>query len=201
MPTEYSTKTDPELAEACKNSDDAAFKELMERHARPVFNFVRQYIKADDDIEDIVQDSFFKAWKHIKRFKKGRPWKPWLFAIARNTALDHIKKRRAAAFSTLDDADDDLAFADTIEDTEPLPPELFENAELAGELAAVMETLHPDHRAVLVMHYREELTFDEIAAVMGRPMNTVKSWHRRALRKIRPLLPHRQPHRQPHQKI
>ena len=191
MPTEYSTKTDPELAEACKNGDDSAFKELMERHARPVFNFVRQYVKADDDIEDVVQDSFFKAWRHIKRFKKGRPWKPWLFTIARNTALDHIKKRRAFSFSQLDDAENDLAFADTLEDAEPLAPELFETAEIKGELAVLMETLHPDHRAVLIMHYKEELTFDEIAAVMDRPMNTVKSWHHRALQKLRPLLPHR----------
>ena len=187
--------TDGELVEACTKGDDSAFKELMDRHVRSVFNFVRQYTKTDDEVEDIVQDSFFKAWRHIKRFKPGRPWKPWLFAIARNTALDQIKKRRTSAFSELDNAENDTQFAETIEDAEPLAPELFEQAELKGELAEAMASLHPDHRAIMVMHYHEELTFDEIAEIVDRPMNTVKSWHHRALRKIRPLLPHRSPHR------
>ena len=196
MQTDYAAKTDGELVEACKKADDLAFKELMERHVRSVFNFARQYGKTDDEVDDIVQDTFFKAWRHIKRFKAGRPWKPWLFTIARNTALDHVKKRRAWAFSELDDADNDLAFADTLEDAEPLPPAIFEQAELTGELTAVMGSLHPEHRAVLLMHYREDMTFDEIAEVTGRPMNTVKSWHRRALQKIRPMLPHRQPQKE-----
>ena len=191
--TDYSTATDSDLAEACKQGDDLAFKALMERHARSVFNFARQYVKTEDDIEDAVQDTFFKVWRYIKRFKKERAFKPWLFTIARNTALDYIKKRRAAAFSTLDDTENDLAFADTLEDTEPLAPEIFETAELAAELDESMKGLHPDHRAVIIMHYREELTFDEIAAILGRPMNTVKSWHHRAVIKIRGLLAHRKP--------
>jgi len=193
MPTDYTTKTDGELAEACKKGDDQAFKALMERYARSVYNFTRQYVKTEDDIEDVVQDTFFKVWRHIKRFKKERAFKPWLFTIARNTALDHIKKRRATAFSTLDNTENDLVFADTIEDTEPLAPELFEQAELVVELTESMKDLHPDHRAVLIMHYREDLTFDEIAEILDRPMNTVKSWHHRAVIKIRGLLAHRKP--------
>jgi RNA polymerase sigma-70 factor (ECF subfamily) len=191
--SDHQTLSDSDLVEASKKGDDLAFKALMERHARSVFNFTRQYVKTEDDIEDVVQDAFFKVWRHIKRFKKGAAFKPWLFTIARNTALDHIKKRRAAVFSTLDDAENDLTFADTIEDKEPLATELFERAELAAELDESMKDMHPDHRAVMIMHYREELTFDEIAGIMGKPMNTVKSWHHRAVMKIRGLLAHRKP--------
>lgn len=181
----YRRVTDESLVESVKSGDDAAFRELMGRYMDQIYNFVRQYARAEEDAEDIAQDAFFKAWKHIKRFTTGKAWKPWLFAIARNTALDHLKKKRAMAFSELDDAENDLAFADTLADTEPLPSEAFERSQSAEMVEKAMSVLHPDHRTVLVMHYHHEMTFDEIAGVMGKPMNTVKSWHRRALGKLR----------------
>ncbi len=181
--------TDEELVDICKTGDDGAFHELMSRHIKHIFNFARQYARNNEDAEDIAQDAFFKAWKYIKRFKSGARFKPWLFAIARNTALDHIKKKRSMAFSDLDDTDNDLSFADTLADAEPLPPEVFARKQLADELMAAMAGLHPDHRAVLIMHYRDDMTFDDIAEIMGKPMNTVKSWHRRSLAKIRAGFP------------
>ena len=186
-------QTDEKLVELVKKGDDSAFGELMRRHVGAIFNLARQYARNEEDIDDIVQESFFKAWKHIKRFDAKRSFRPWLYAIARNTALDYLKKRRANSFSELDDADNDLSFADTLEDSEPLQTELFARKELAAELDVVMEDLHPDHRGVLVMRYREGLSFDEIAETFDRPMNTVKSWHRRALLKLRDKLPHRKP--------
>lgn len=190
---EPTTLQDEELIKASQDGKDTAFRELMLRYMGPIFNFSKQYSKTDEDAEDITQDTFFKAWRHIKRFDASKAFKPWLYAIARNTALDHIKRKRASAFSELDSDETDTQFADTLEDDGPLPPDIFERQELAVEIARSMDSLHPDHRAVLVMHYREELTFNEIADIMNKPMNTVKSWHRRALAKLRTMLMHRKP--------
>ena len=143
-----------------------------------------------EDAEDITQDTFFKVWKNIKYYTKGRMFKPWLYAIARNTALDQIKKKKALPFSDLDDKENDLSFADTVEDHEPLPPQIFETNFLTGKLSDALEVIHPDHRAILILHYKEEMTFDEIASIVNKPMNTVKSWHRRALIKLREELAH-----------
>lgn len=184
----YSLKTDEELAQLCKEEDQRAFQELMRRYMRPIWNFVRQYAKSDEDAEDIAQDTFFKTWKNIRQFQSGRTWKPWLFTIARNTALDQLKKKKAAPFSDLDSTENELSFADTLADPEPLAPEIFETAALVGKLKNVLETLNPDHRAVLMLHYRDDMTFEEIARVVGKPMNTVKSWHRRALIRIKEML-------------
>ncbi len=189
MPQSEISGTDEELVEKCKAGDDAAYRELMSRHLKHIFNFARQYARNDEDAEDIAQDAFFKAWKYIKRFKKGAKFLPWLFAIARNTALDHVKKKKAVVFSDLDDTENDMVFADSLADEEPLPAEVFARAELGDLLMSSMAGLHPDHRAVLVMHYHDDMTFDEIAIVMRRPMNTVKSWHRRSLAKIRASFP------------
>lgn len=185
---EYSGHSDEDLAESSKGKDEEAFKELMRRYLRPIYNFAHQYGKTVEDAEDIAQDTFYKVWKYIGRYGKGRQFRPWLYTIARNTALDHIKKKRAVSFTDLDDSDNDLQFADTLESTEPLQPEIFETAMEVSRLAEAMKGLHPDHRAILLLHYREEMTFDEIADIVGRPMNTVKSWHRRALIRLRELM-------------
>lgn len=177
--------TDEQLAEQSAHGDDDAFQEIVHRYLKPIYRFVFQYAHTDDDTEDIVQDTFLKAWKHIKRYKKGRPFKPWIFTIARNTALDALKKKRPSSFSSLSDGNDDVQFEDTLQDTELLPDELFERAEITEELSEILSNLHPDHQSVLTLYYHEGLTFEEISQTIDRPMNTVKSWHRRALIRIR----------------
>jgi RNA polymerase sigma factor (sigma-70 family) len=185
--------TDEALIQRVKDGDDAAFQELTRRYLSHIYNFVMQYVRSVDEAEDVTQDAFFKAWKHIKRFKDGMRFKPWLFTIARNTALDYLKKKKAISFSNMsrDGEDDGLDFTETIvDDTEPLPPEIFARAELADEVSSVLKELHPDHRSVLIMHYHHEMTFEEIAKAMKKPMNTVKSWHRRSLIRIKDKLLH-----------
>jgi len=178
-------QTDEELILLCKQGDDTAFTELMRRYIKPIYNFIRQYIKAEADAEDITQDALFKAWKHAKKFKAGNTFKSWIYTIARNTALDHLKKKKAIRFSELDNREDDTEFSDTLHDTEPLPPELFERKEIVEELRNVLTILHPDHRAIMLMYYHEDMTFEEISKTIDIPMNTVKSWHRRSLIKMR----------------
>jgi RNA polymerase sigma-70 factor (ECF subfamily) len=195
MPTlpkidKYIGQSDEQLAESCKRHNEYAFQELMFRYMRPIFNFARQYVKTSEDAEDIAQDTFFKVWRYIKRYTKGRQFRPWLYTIARNTALDYIKRKKISLFSELDDDENDLQFADTLEDNEPLPHELFHSKDMAKHVTNAMQELHPDHRAILMMHYKDEMTFDEIASIVKRPMNTVKSWHRRALMRLREILAH-----------
>ena len=188
MPTSDFIKSDEELVELAKKGDDASYQELMRRSLKPVYNFVYTYVRTPEETDDITQDTFFKAWKFINQFKSEKKWRPWIFTIARNTALDHIKKKRAVPFSNLDDKDSSLQFSENIEDTEPLADQLFENAQNATEISVALKTLRAEYQSVIMLHYHQELTFEEIASVMGTPMNTVKSWHRRALEDIRRIL-------------
>ncbi len=187
-PHDYSQISDEELVRKSKNLDEYAFQELTHRYIRPIFNFVRRYAQAEDIAEDMTQDTFFKVWRNIKQYKKGMKFRPWLYTIARNTALDYIKKKKAIKFSELDDEVNDMAFSDSLEDPGLLQSEIFDNAAMAETLTETVRGLHPDHQTVITLHYQEELTFDEIAKIMNRPMNTVKSWHRRALIQLRELL-------------
>src|SRR3989344_2355028 len=184
-------KTDEILAKESAQGDDASFQELMRRFLTPVFNFSRQYVRAQAEAEDITQDTFLKVWKNIKKFNQGQKFKPWIFTIAMNTALDHIRKRKAIPFSEIDTSDEygqensAPQFSETLEDLEPIADELFEQTENTDKISVALEILRPEYRSVLMLHYAEDLTFEEIAIVMNNPMNTVKSWHRRALEILR----------------
>lgn len=180
--------TDEELVRESLSGDQSAYEHLMQRSLKPVFNFVYLYTRSTEETEDIVQDTFFKAWKHLRSFKSGKKWKSWILTIARNTALDFLKKRRLTPFSTLDEPDEGLTFSETVEDTELRAPELFERAEHAQLLAIALEKLRPEFQTVIMLHYHQELTFEDIALIMGSSMNTVKSWHRRALHALKDSL-------------
>ncbi len=178
-------RTDEELALASTNGDDDAFDELTKRYLAHIYNFVRRY-GGKEDAADITQETFLKAWKHIKRFKEGASFKTWLFAIARNTAFDRLRKRKPSLFSDFDPQEEGF-FEETIPDSELLE-ELFERKEEIELLERGLLTLAPDDRAILLFHYHDEFTFEEIARILKKPMNTVKSRHRRALLKLRDFL-------------
>ncbi len=168
--------------------NEHTFSELMHSSLVAVYHFVRPYAHSDDEAEDMVQDAFVKAWKAFRHFDTTKKWKPWIFTIARNTALDHIKKKRAVPFSEINVAEDDTEFVDTLQDTEPLAAELFARIEDIAAVTDAIRRLRREYNSVLMLHYHQELTFEEIATIMAIPMNTVKSWHRRALIELKVLL-------------
>lgn len=187
-------EADEQLAEKCRKKDPFAFQQLMRRHMRSILNFAAQYSKDPAEAEDIAQDTFYKVWKNIRRYKSGRPFRPWLYTIARNTALDQLKKKKPASFSELNNKnqpDQDDPFETTLEDPEPLQPKIFEDAALAETINKTLTNLPPDQRATLVLHYYEMMTFEEISSVLDRPINTVKSWHRRGILHLRQILKNR----------
>lgn len=168
--------------------DDADFGELVKQQIDAVYSFLVRYTGSADLAEDATQEAFVKAWRNIHRFDASRPIKPWLFEIARNTANDMLRKKRSARFSELTHPDADTAFEDSLPDPDPLPPEIFEIKELGEAVQEALTELPERDRAILTLRYIEELTWDDVAASMGAPVNTVKSWHHRALIGLRKRL-------------
>ena len=179
---------DAELVERAKSGEEDAIEELVKRHIDAVYAFLARYMGNGELAEDATQETFVKAWKNLRKFDATRSMKPWLFEIARNTANDMLRPKRAHLFSDLSPREGDTAFEDTLADPAPLPPELFAEAELGEHVARALSRLPERDRAVLVLRYTEDLPFDDIAIVMEAPVNTVKSWHRRALGKLREVL-------------
>jgi RNA polymerase sigma-70 factor (ECF subfamily) len=181
---------DIDYVKAHKTGDRTAFENLVNRYVDRIYSFVLR-ISGDQSIaEDATQDAFIKAWKGMKSFDESRSFRPWMFSIARNAATDIMRKRKDTPFAFFDSlADDDgVSFSENVADEAPLPEELFERSENKRILESAFEGLDPLDRSIVSLHDSEDMTFEEIASVLGRPMNTVKSRYRRALVKLREML-------------
>ncbi|MBI2515114.1 sigma-70 family RNA polymerase sigma factor [Candidatus Wolfebacteria bacterium] len=184
---EYS---DAELVVKYLEGDGASLEFLIKRYVKPIYGFVYKYVENAKDVEDITQDVFVKMWRNLKKPILGLPrgfnpdkgsFKTWIFQIAKNTAIDFLKKKKATPFSAFENEAGENTFTETLIDLAPLPQELLEKAGMAQMLNSVMEKLSPKYRVVLSLRYNDHLTFREIAESLGGSLNTVKSRHRRAL--------------------
>ncbi len=180
--------SDEKLVAEYLAGDEKALRILIGRYLKPVYNFVYRYVASAGDAEDIVQDVFASVWKNIKKFDQNKSFKTWIFSIAKNASLGWIKKKKPSLFSEFNNKEGDNSLVESIEDSSPLPDELFVRADLAKKLASAMEKLSPNYRIVLLLHYNDHFTFQEISESLGEPLNTVKSRHRRAIISLRKLL-------------
>lgn len=180
--------TDEELAAAYIAGDESAFEALVKRHLPSVYTFAVRFVGSERDAEDIAQETFLKAWKHLRRYHPGTArFKTWLMRIARNTAVDYLRKRKEEPFSKFADADGESVF-DEVEDEVPGPEELFSLARERETLERAIAALAPAHREVILLYIGNDLTFEEIGQALGESVNTVKSRYRRAVAALRTAL-------------
>ncbi|HTM68400.1 MAG TPA: RNA polymerase sigma factor [Candidatus Binatia bacterium] len=180
--------TDAELIAAHFAGDEGAFAVLVRRHLDAVYAFAVRFLGDAHDADDISQETFVRAWKNLRKFDRARNFRTWVFAIAKNAALDLIKKKRTLPFSGFEDEDGGNALVEGLEDPAPLAPELLDRAGIAATLAAAMDTLPPAQRMVLWLHYNDHLTFREIGEALEAPLHTVKSRHYRGLIALKAIL-------------
>lgn len=168
--------------------DQSKIEAIIKAYLGPVHGFVRRLSGDANEAEDITQEVFLKVWKNLDRYNPEQDFKAWLFTIARNTTIDWLRKRRPVLFSSLTQDNEEDGFASTLIDEDPLPPELFERAELAQILTEALAQLSLDQRTVILLHLEQDLTFEAIAQIVGRSLNTVKSQYRRGLIALRQIL-------------
>ncbi|MBU6321596.1 MAG: sigma-70 family RNA polymerase sigma factor [Patescibacteria group bacterium] len=183
-----SSREDAELIAAYLAGDEAAFEALAERHLRGAYTLALRLTGEREMAEDVVQEAFVKAWRALGRYARAEAsFKTWLARIVRNTAIDHLRKKRHVPFSAFE-GDEGEPAAPEIASDEPLPDELAARAEGAAAVERAVATLPLPYREALALHYGDGLTFDEMAEVTGTSANTLKSRHRRALAALRAVL-------------
>lgn len=181
-------ETDEQLVRAYRDGDEGAFTVLVDRYMKHLYHFVLQFVNDPAVAEDIVQETFVKAWKHLSRFEDNKSFKTWIFAIAKNTTYDALKKKKTLPFSLFIDEEG----RNTLENTADQSPKVEDMLDLkatAQELTRVLSTLAPLYRSLLVLHYQEYFSLHEIAEILGEPYNTIKSRHQRALQALKKALP------------
>jgi RNA polymerase sigma-70 factor (ECF subfamily) len=181
-------RSDQQLVSDYLSGDEKLLEVLFGRYLKPIYSFIYRYVGGGQDAEDVTQEAFVKAWRNLKKFDQKKSFKTWIFSIAKNAAIDFLKKKKAIPFSEFENEEGENIITETLSDPSPLPHELLEKAGIAEMLNATMEKLSPKYRMVLFLRYNDHFTFREIAEIFGESVNTVKSRHQRALVKLREIL-------------
>ena len=166
-----------EFVRKARAGDKDAFGVLYNNTYNQAFYTVKSMIKDDDAVNDILQDSYVKAFMHMDSFKGDDKFLPWIKQIAANTARDWLKKKKPMLFTDLNDDDDDMAFEEQIEDEreENIPEKLIEQKETIRLVREIVDSLPDDQRAVIGMYYYENKSVNDIASAMGASQSAIKS--------------------------
>lgn len=178
-------KNDGQLITDYLSGDDNAITVLIDRHLKAVFNFTYRLVRKQEDADDITQETFLKMWRSLKKYRQGEHFKAWLFTIARNTAIDLMRKRKSLAFSVFENDEGENALTESLTDTEPISDEIFAKAEEKERLENALTKLSPVYRETLLLYYGKNFTFDQIGKILSKSLNTIKSRHRRAVMELR----------------
>lgn len=173
---------------AYRKGDQKSLEILIGRYLGQIHVFIRRLTGNDHDAEDIVQEAFVKAWRNLWRFDSRRRFRPWMFRIAKNAAVDHLRKRRTVPFSSFEDERGNNILADSLTDDSPLPDELLNRKDIGQALAETIGRLPITYREVLILRHHDGFAFGEIAEITKCSVNTAKSRHRRGLAMLRTML-------------
>jgi len=175
-------RSDTELVIAYKNGDMPAFNELVERHISRIYAFALRLSGDPHVAEDVTAETCIKVWKHIDSFDETKRVMPWIFTIARNTAFDFFRKRKDIAFSHMaQGSEHEGDFEETISDGADSAEIVFDQKLSKEYLEQSLRQISLEKRTIVLLHDIEGLTFDEIAQMLDKSLNTVKSVYRRTL--------------------
>ena len=190
--------SDETLMMACVQGDEAALAVLVRRYANRLLGYLVRLVATREQAEDLFQETFLRVHRKAASFKSGRRFKPWLFAIATNLAIDTIRGRgRAPATVSLDASADDPRPVAQLMDPSPDPAATAMRHEQRAIVRQALDTLPPGQRAALVLAYFEGLTYSETASSLGCSLGTVKKQISRALRTLAQILPDAPPRNVP----
>lgn len=182
--------SDEHLVELAKTGDEGAFPELVRRYSRRILRVARNITNNDEDSEDVLQETFMKAYTHLDGFQGNSKFYTWLVRIAMNEALMKLRKRKTGKVVSLDeelDTGDDTIVRE-IAVWEGNPEDRYSQDELRGLLDTTIASLPEGFRTVFVLRDVEELSTEETADMLGLSIPAVKSRLLRARLQLREKL-------------
>jgi RNA polymerase sigma-70 factor (ECF subfamily) len=181
--------TDLAMVARVRGGDQEAFRVLVDRHSRAVFRLAYRLTGHEHDAEDVVQDTFLRAYRQIGQFESRASFATWLYRIAFNCAHDLLRQRpRAGTRKSLDD--DGEGEAIQIADPSPAanPAQQLEGRRLSERLRAAMDELSGQERAAFVMRHYDGMSIEEIGQALDLKTSAAKHSVFRAVHKLRRAL-------------
>jgi RNA polymerase sigma-70 factor (ECF subfamily) len=175
--------TDHELVAKSLQGNEKAFSELVRRHHATAYAVVRGVLGDRDDVDDVVQMVYIKVYRGLASFRGDARLSTWIYQIARNEAINAVKKRR---LDTTPIEDVPLAA-----DGDESPDAAVRRSDVSRQLESAMQYLDENQRMALELRYMGERSYEEIAETMGVPLGTVKTYIHRGKTELRRIMSRR----------
>ncbi len=179
---------DLELMLRVRGGDAQAFSRLVERHQHRVIGTVARMLGSPNDAEDLAQHVFVRVWKSAARWEPTAKFTTWLMTITRNLVFNEVRRRGRARLVPLEEDSDERAPKEYADAAAVSPRESLSTAELQQAIDAAIQSLAEQPRLALVLRRYEEMSYDEIAVVLGTTVPAVKSMLFRARTELRSRL-------------
>jgi RNA polymerase sigma-70 factor (ECF subfamily) len=169
-----SVVTDCDLVTRAIAGREDGFEELVRRYQRPIAAYVYRMVGDYDAALDLTQEVFIKVYGSLARYRSEYKFSTWIYKIAHNAAVDHLRRHSTREQSLVNQADGDQ-YELPIESKRLSPEQESEKAERRAEIEAVVRQLPTAYRELIVLRHSHDLSYDEIADVTGLPLGTVKN--------------------------
>jgi len=185
--------SDQEVVARARSGNEAAYRELLHRYERPVFSLIFRMVRDHALAEDLSQDTFVKVLNALDSYRPEFKFSSWVFKIANNVAIDHLRRRELDTLS-LDGApdartkDEVEATALTAVDRTESPLAELESRELGSMIESAIGKLRPEYRSCILLRHVEGRSYEEIAETLDLPLGTVKTYIHRARHELREYL-------------
>jgi len=179
------TESEPErIARGLRQRDVALLQTLVQEYQYRLVRYFIFLLGTRDQVDDLVQETWLRVLEHGRSYDGESRFEPWLFAIARNLAIDHARKRTFSSLDSNDDDERDHASFSPVSNADS-PFEQAARTEDARRLAESLQSLPPMIREALVLRFQEELSLQEISHVVGASVSTISSRIYRGLAALR----------------
>jgi RNA polymerase sigma-70 factor (ECF subfamily) len=175
---------DQKLIDLALCGDAKAFEQLLRRYQKLVYNLLFQMVRSHEVAADLTQDSFLKAYKSLRTFRRGANFKPWILKIATNSCLNYVRdNKQVGSLDAMLEAEPGMEPVSSVDVEREVELKISQQ-----ELFAALEQLSSRQRNIFVLRYHNDLSYDDIAAIAGESVPTVKSMLFRIRDKLRRVL-------------
>lgn len=181
-------ESDGAVVVRAQSGDGDAFRTLVERHSRSVFRLAYRMTGNEQDAEDVVQETFLRAYKQLSHYESRSSFSTWLYRIASNYSLDLIRMRKRHEDKRENDTADGRSVLDTVAAPAPAQDRLVFGKEVQQRVSAAMNELSDLERSAFVLRHFEGLSIEEIGSMLGTSLNATKHSIFRAVQKLRKRL-------------